>query len=199
MLDADSAASSHADSRVDSAVPAKVVGLDVDGLSAFYDQERRVGVSGVSLHARKGQIVAFVGRNGAGKTTTVKALTGMLASEQGTITLTLEGEKGAPQGRNLDLGSMDFFSRRPYMSVMVQDYNRFELTVRQTWLWGRSGISFQWKGRGRSAESGTAGFCGMLWTRSGRRGSWRGSRRGSIPSWARSGAAWTFPAGNGNG
>lgn len=82
-LDADSAASSHADSRVDSAAPAKVVGLDVDDLSAFYDQERRIGVSGVSIHARKGQIVAFVGRNGAGKTTTVKALTGMLAPGAG--------------------------------------------------------------------------------------------------------------------
>lgn len=197
MLDADSAASSHAGSMVDPAAPAKVVGLDVDDLPAFYDQERRVGVSGVSLHARKGQIVAFVGRNGAGKTTTVKALTGMLAPEQGTITLTLEGEKGTPPGRNLDLGNMVFFSRRPYMSVMVQDYNRFELTVRQTWLWGRFGISLRW--RGRSAESGTAGFCGMLWTRSGRRRSWRGSHRESILSWARSGTAWTFPVGNGNG
>lgn len=197
MLDADSAASSHADSRVDSAAPAKVVGLDVDDLSAFYDQERRIGVSGVSIHARKGQIVAFVGRNGAGKTTTVKALTGMLAPEQGIITLALEGEKGTPQGRNLDLGSMVFFSRRPYMSVMVQNYNRFELTVRQTWLWGRFGISL--RGRGRSPKSRTAGSCGMLWTRSGRRRSWRGSHRESIPSWARSGTAWTFPVGNGNG
>lgn len=183
MLDADSAASSHADSRVDSAAPAKVVGLDMDDLSAFYDQERRIGVSGVSIHARKGQIVAFVGRNGAGKTTTVKALTGMLAPEQGIITLALEGgEKGTPQGRNLDLGSMVFFSRRPYMSVMVQDYNRFELTVRQTWLWGRFGISLRW--RGRSPKSRTAGSCGMLWTRSGRRRSWRGSHRESILSWA---------------
>lgn len=87
-----------ADSRVDSAAPAKVVGLDVDDLPAFYDQERRIGVSGVSIHARKGQIVAFVGRNGAGKTTTVKALTGMLARSRASSPWLLRRRRGPLRG-----------------------------------------------------------------------------------------------------
>ncbi|MFC1999855.1 ABC transporter ATP-binding protein [Chloroflexota bacterium] len=41
---------------------------------------------GVSLHVDEGQIVALLGGNGAGKTTTLKAISGLLKSEEGKVT-----------------------------------------------------------------------------------------------------------------
>ena len=40
---------------------------------------------GVSLHIRRGEIVAYAGPNGAGKSTTVKMLSGMLAPDSGSV------------------------------------------------------------------------------------------------------------------
>lgn len=41
---------------------------------------------GVSLEAHEGKIVALLGANGAGKTTTLKAISGMLKTEEGEVT-----------------------------------------------------------------------------------------------------------------
>jgi branched-chain amino acid transport system ATP-binding protein len=41
---------------------------------------------GVSLRVEKGQIVALLGANGGGKTTTLKAISGMLKTEEGEVT-----------------------------------------------------------------------------------------------------------------
>jgi len=41
---------------------------------------------GVSLEAHEGKLVALLGANGAGKTTTMKAISGMLKTEEGEVT-----------------------------------------------------------------------------------------------------------------
>jgi branched-chain amino acid transport system ATP-binding protein len=41
---------------------------------------------GVSLEAHEGKLVALLGANGAGKTTTLKAISGMLKTEEGEVT-----------------------------------------------------------------------------------------------------------------
>ena len=41
---------------------------------------------GVSLEVHEGKIVALLGANGAGKTTTLKAISGMLKTEEGEVT-----------------------------------------------------------------------------------------------------------------
>ena len=43
-------------------------------------------VKGVSLSVKKGGITALLGGNGAGKTTTLKAISGMLKTEEGEVT-----------------------------------------------------------------------------------------------------------------
>ncbi len=43
-------------------------------------------LQGVSLEVGEGRIVALLGANGAGKTTTIKAISGLLKTEQGEIT-----------------------------------------------------------------------------------------------------------------
>ncbi len=53
-------------------------------------------LKGVSLELPQGNIVALVGANGAGKTTTLKAISGLLKSEEGEVTdgsIVFEGKK----------------------------------------------------------------------------------------------------------
>ena len=43
-------------------------------------------LKGLSLEVAEGQIVALLGANGAGKTTTLKAISGLLKTEDGQVT-----------------------------------------------------------------------------------------------------------------
>jgi branched-chain amino acid transport system ATP-binding protein len=43
-------------------------------------------LKGLSLEVTEGQIVALLGANGAGKTTTLKAISGLLKTEDGRVT-----------------------------------------------------------------------------------------------------------------
>ena len=43
-------------------------------------------LEGVSLHVAEGELVALIGSNGAGKSTTLRTISGLLRSNQGTIT-----------------------------------------------------------------------------------------------------------------
>ena len=58
--------------------------LDAKALCAWYGAAQIL--FDVDLHVKRGEVVALMGRNGAGKSTTLKALMGLLAKRQGTIT-----------------------------------------------------------------------------------------------------------------
>jgi lipopolysaccharide export system ATP-binding protein len=60
-------------------------GLVVAGLAKSY--KRRPVVRGVSLTVRRGEAVGLLGPNGAGKTTVFYMITGLIAADQGTISL----------------------------------------------------------------------------------------------------------------
>ena len=53
-------------------------------------------LKGVNLDVEEGRIVALLGANGAGKTTTLKAISGLLRSEDGAVTAGSIFFKGAP-------------------------------------------------------------------------------------------------------
>lgn len=53
-------------------------------------------LKGVNLDVEEGKIVALLGANGAGKTTTLKAISGLLRSEDGAVTAGSIVFKGAP-------------------------------------------------------------------------------------------------------
>ena len=57
--------------------------LRTDDLAIAYG--RSVVVSGLSLEARRGEVVCVMGRNGAGKTTLLKSIIGVLPARSGTI------------------------------------------------------------------------------------------------------------------
>src|SRR5688500_2851332 len=59
--------------------------LSVRNIEVVYDDIVLV-LRGLSLEVPKGAIVALLGANGAGKSTTLKAISGLLKSEDGLVT-----------------------------------------------------------------------------------------------------------------
>ncbi len=59
--------------------------LEVNNIEVIYDEVILV-LKGLSLQVRDGQIVTILGSNGAGKSTTLKAISGLLKSEDGEVT-----------------------------------------------------------------------------------------------------------------
>ncbi len=69
--------------------------LKVNNIEVIYSDVILV-LKGLSLVVPKGEIVALLGANGAGKSTTLKAISGLLKSEEGEVTdgeILFEGEK----------------------------------------------------------------------------------------------------------
>jgi branched-chain amino acid transport system ATP-binding protein len=67
--------------------------LSINNIEVVYDNVILV-LKGVSLEAREGAITTLLGANGAGKSTTLKAISGILFTERGSITkgsITLAG------------------------------------------------------------------------------------------------------------
>src|SRR3954453_15930515 len=85
---------------VDTARPAKAAAkpaplLSVRNIEVVYDDVILV-LRGLSLDVPKGAIVALLGANGAGKSTTLKAVSGLLKTEDGEVTrgeIVFEGER----------------------------------------------------------------------------------------------------------
>jgi branched-chain amino acid transport system ATP-binding protein len=68
----------------ESAAPNSDVILNLNNVEVIYNEVILV-LRGFSLQVGEGQIVALLGSNGAGKTTTLKAISGLLSSEDGEI------------------------------------------------------------------------------------------------------------------
>ena len=71
--------------RTPSAVTAPSPLLSVRNIEVVYDDVILV-LRGLSLEVPKGAIVALLGANGAGKSTTLKAISGLLKTEDGEVT-----------------------------------------------------------------------------------------------------------------
>ena len=59
--------------------------LELNNIEVVYNDVILV-LKGLSLHLSEGKIVALLGTNGAGKTTTLKAISGLLKTEDGEVT-----------------------------------------------------------------------------------------------------------------
>jgi branched-chain amino acid transport system ATP-binding protein len=92
--------------------------IEWTGVSVHYETVR--AIENVSLYAAEGEIVALIGSNGAGKTTSLRALMGMVAIKQGTISFDHQRINGTPPHKIAELGiRMVPEGRRifPFMSV----------------------------------------------------------------------------------
>ncbi|MBP2300605.1 branched-chain amino acid transport system ATP-binding protein [Azospirillum picis] len=98
MPNAATAATHHAASDAPVAPPvaaAKRTMLSVNNIEVVYNDVILV-LRGLSLEVPEGEIVALLGANGAGKSTTLKAISGLLKTEDGEVTrgdITFAGER----------------------------------------------------------------------------------------------------------
>src|SRR5438477_6482997 len=87
--------------------------LSVRNVEVVYDNVILV-LRGLSLDVPKGEIVALLGANGAGKSTTLKAISGLLKTEEGEVT---RGEI-LFEGKRIDGVDPDQIVRRGIFQVM---------------------------------------------------------------------------------
>ena len=121
-------ASSHED-----AVASNELGIRFEGVGFHYPINTAAGASpeprwalrGVDLFIPKGQSLALVGENGAGKTTFIKLLTNLYQPTEGRILL---------DGR--DLRSWDETELQRRIGVIFQDFNQYQLALRENVAFG---------------------------------------------------------------
>lgn len=94
-----------------------------------YVPEKTV-LSDISLYAKPGQKIAFVGSTGAGKTTIINLLTRFYDISDGSITID-----------GIDISDIERASLRRAMAVVLQDTHLFTGTVRDNIRYGNPGIS----------------------------------------------------------
>ena len=95
------------------------------GVDFGYKPERRI-LSDISLYARPGQKIAFVGSTGAGKTTITNLLNRFYDIGEGDITID-----------GYDIRSLDRSFLRRNIAMVLQDTNLFTGTVRENIRYGR--------------------------------------------------------------
>jgi ATP-binding cassette subfamily B protein len=114
---------------IDSPRPKKAAGNNREGI-VFHDvrfgypNSERTVLDGISFRIPRGQHIALVGENGSGKTTLVKLLLRLYDPTDGVITLD-----------GVDLRDLSLQSLRRNISVVFQDYSKYNLSVKENiWL-----------------------------------------------------------------
>lgn len=96
------------------------IGLTFEGVSFRYPHSSRPLLEEINLTIRAGETVALVGENGAGKTTLIKLLCRLYDPTSGRIAID-----------GIDLRELNSRDWRREISVVFQDYVRYNLTVRE--------------------------------------------------------------------
>ncbi|WP_437904850.1 ABC transporter ATP-binding protein [Sorangium sp. So ce327] len=95
-------------------------GVRFEGVGYRYPGQSRWALRGIDLHIPSGQSLALVGHNGAGKTTFIKLLARLYEPTEGRILL---------DGKDLRAWDPDALRRR--IGVVFQDFNQYQLTLRE--------------------------------------------------------------------
>ena len=98
-------------------------GIVFRDVSFQYPDTERTALQDIDLEIRPGEVTALVGPNGSGKTTLVKLLCRLYDPEKGSVTLD-----------GVDLHDLSTTELRAAISVIFQDFARFQLTARQN-IW----------------------------------------------------------------
>jgi ATP-binding cassette, subfamily B, bacterial len=113
-------APSSVDLEVRPVAPRSFARLTVDGLGFTYPGSDRPALQDIALDLAAGEIVAVVGENGSGKTTLAKMLAGLYEPDLGLV-----------RWDDVDVRTYDQKSLRQSISVIFQDFVRYELTARE--------------------------------------------------------------------
>lgn len=94
-------------------------GITFRGVSYTYPGHNQPAIDDLNIHIPAGAKVGIVGKNGAGKTTFVKLLSRLYEPSSGSISID-----------DIEIQDYDIDSVRRSISVLYQDFNRYELPVR---------------------------------------------------------------------
>jgi ATP-binding cassette subfamily B protein len=98
-------------------------GIVFEGVDFHYPDTERTALSAVDLRIVPGEVTALVGPNGSGKTTLVKLLCRLYDPQRGRVTYD-----------GVDLRDLSEVELRRAISVIFQDFARYQLTARQN-IW----------------------------------------------------------------
>lgn len=93
-------------------------GICFENVSFGFPATPSLVLKNVNLHIKPGQMVALVGENGSGKSTLIKLLCRLYDPQEGKITLD-----------GIDLRDFNTVDLRREMSIIFQDYARYNLTA----------------------------------------------------------------------
>ena len=105
---------------------ASIDAIEFDNIEFSYPGGTEPALTDLSLHIRKGELMALVGENGAGKSTLIKLLLRFYDVQQGSIKV-----------GGVDVRDTDPQELRNRIGVLFQDYANYELTLRENVLMGR--------------------------------------------------------------
>ena len=109
----------------------KEIVLEINNIEVVYNEVILV-LKGLSLKVPKGKIIALLGSNGAGKSTTLKAISGLLKSEDGEVT---DG-KIIYEGENINNSDPEDIVQKGIFQVMEGRRVFKELTVDENLIAG---------------------------------------------------------------
>ncbi|MEV8414009.1 ABC transporter ATP-binding protein [Streptomyces niveus] len=119
-----------ADTRGISALPAAPERFEVRDVTYRYDGAPEDSLSGVSLHVRRGEIVALVGENGSGKSTLSRLLCGLL--------LPTDGEVAWDHASTAELDPWEAWR---HVALVPQKFTYLPLTMRDNITFGQGDTS----------------------------------------------------------
>lgn len=106
-------------------LPEKIDSIKVINLSYKYDNAREYTLKNINLTIKKGTINAIVGMNGSGKSTLIKILSGFYDDYEGDILI-----------NGISLREIDKNSYMKNISILFQDFSKFEATLKENVCWG---------------------------------------------------------------
>lgn len=99
--------------------------IELRNVSYKYKNSNRYALKNINLTIKKDDIVAFVGENGSGKSTLIKIIVGLYDDYFGKVLI-----------NGIDLKEIDIETYRNKISAIFQDYNKYELTVKENIMFG---------------------------------------------------------------
>lgn len=97
----------------------EITDIELRGVTFSYDAKRTV-VKDVSLYFTPGKKVAIVGPNGSGKSTLLKIIAGLYQPDSGAVLI-----------NRMDLKTLDVGEYYKRLSVLFQDFVKYEFTLRE--------------------------------------------------------------------
>lgn len=99
--------------------------IQVKNLSFTYSGTNNVVLKNINITISKGELVGVIGENGSGKSTFLKLICGLYDNYQGEILI-----------NDVELKKIDTESLRNRISVVFQDFNKYEFTMRENIAFG---------------------------------------------------------------